>query len=274
MQAFELHCHSIYSKNTGIKWEGIAKPRDIIRIAKIRGLDGIALTDHNTIKGWKEAEKEAKKQDIIFIPGIELSTQNGHVIALGISEHIPNNLPLDDTLDAIWAQGGIAVAPHPFDIFNNGIKHAISKVDAVETFNALALDRFSNLFCTWKAAKLGLPTVSGSDAHTLEMIGLAKNLISANDMDSVLREIKKGNVIKETNYISLFDLLEWMRERFIRSYNDVIKQTYNYWKPKGIIARLAINHFIKNSSSKFWSGMADIGLVISIVYSGFKILTY
>ncbi len=272
--AFELHCHSIYSKGKRIRWESFTRPREIVRMARKRGLAGIALTDHNTTKGWSEARDEAKRCGILFIPGIEVSTQSGHIIGLGVSEHVPEGQPLDVTIDAIRAQGGIVIAPHPFDIYNNGVKHAIVKVDVVESFNALAIDRFSNIFCDWYARRLGLVTVGGSDAHSLDMIGLATNLVPADDIDSLLKAIKRGDVIKRSNYSSLSILMEWTRERFARSYNDIIAYTYNYWRPKGAIVRWLVSNFVKNSKSRLWSGVATLGLGISTLYSGLKILTY
>lgn len=273
-RAFELHCHSTYSKGRRVTWEGLATPREMVRAAKANGLGGIALTDHNTIGGLKEASEEAKAQGIIFIPGIEVSTQTGHIIALGISEHIREKQTLDATLDEIKSQGGISIAAHPFDIYNNGVKHAMSKTDAVEVFNSLSLDRLSNSFCKKQAEKLGLSTVSGSDAHAPSMIGLARNIIEADDLDSALKAIKAGKVELDVNYSSISGLLEWTRERFVRSYNDVLTQTYDYWRPKGIVARMLLNHFINNSKGKFWASMGGLGLGVSAVYSGLKILTY
>ena len=190
---FELHSHSYYSKATKIKWEGISSPAQVVRTAKRKGLGGIALTDHSTTKGWKEASREAEKIGIIFIPGIEIDSGEGHILAYGINEIIKDNLGLMETLDRIRAQGGVSAAAHPYDIRGMGCRELMDRADMVEVFNSLNMDRFSNWKAERRAKNLGLRMIAGSDAHTLDMIGASRNLVPAYDMDSFLKNIKKEN---------------------------------------------------------------------------------
>lgn len=269
---FELHCHSFYSKGEKIPCEGLNSPKQIIRRAKNIGLDGIALTDHKVITGLKQAEKEAKKQRIIFIPGIELQTKAGHLIGLGVNEKIKNFLSLDETIDKIHEQGAITIAPHPFDIKGDGIRDEISKVDIVEVFNALNIDKLSNYLTEKKVNNK--PVVVGTDAHSLEMIGYCLNLINANDMDSVLKQIKKKKVKFEKNYIPLNVIIDWSRERLIRSNIDVLNYiNENYWFPKNRIAKTLLNKFIE-SESKIWGILATFSLNLSRIYGTFRLMPY
>ncbi|NIO21820.1 MAG: PHP domain-containing protein [Candidatus Aenigmarchaeota archaeon] len=272
---FELHCHSWYSKGTKIPWECLSSPKEIMKQAKRLGLSGVALTDHKTTKGWKEAGEEAKKLRLLFIPGVELQAREGHIIALGISEGIDNHLGLEETIERIHEQGGLAIAPHPFDLKGDGIKNnGIEKVDAIEVFNSMNLDKLSNWVAEKKAKDLGKPMVVGSDAHTPEMMGYAVNISGATDLDSLLKEIKKNRLMFRTRYLHLNNLIDWYRERFIRSYVDVLNYIGdNYVYPKAIVARTLLNKFIK-SRNVFWDALAHFGLGVSTVYSMLKSVKY
>lgn len=85
MIKLDPHIHTLYSGDS----KNI--PDDIVKIAKKRGLDAIAITDHNTIKGYEVIAKR-NIEDILIIPGIEISTREGHIVALGITEEIENTL--------------------------------------------------------------------------------------------------------------------------------------------------------------------------------------
>jgi len=271
---FELHCHSWHSRGTKIPWESMSSPSDIFRRAKSLGLDGVALTDHNTTGGWEDARKEAKRLGMVFVPGIELETEEGHLIALGVTEGIDNRLGLQETIDRIHGQGGIAIAPHPFDLRGQGVRNGIEKADAVEVFNSMNQDRLSNWTADRKAKKLGKPMVVGSDAHTLDMIGYAINISGANDVDSLLREIKKDRLMFRTNYLPSNVLVDWYRERFIRSYVDVLKYINgNYVYPKAVLSKALLNRFVK-SRNVAWDLLARLGVGVSRVYSLFKTLRY
>ncbi len=267
---FELHCHSSYSKGTKIKWECLSSPSDVIDTAKWKGLDAVALTDHRTTKGWNEAEKEAKKQGIVFIPGQEVHTKDGHLLALGINEQIPNGRPLKETVERVHMEGGITVAPHPFDIKDEGVGEGIKYVDAVEVFNSLNLDRLSNNLAYKKAKKYGKPMVVGSDAHSLSMIGTSINHAKAKDMKGILKAIKSGQISLERHYISTGVLIEWVRERFLRSYYDVIKYINTNYNPvKAAFARFLLNKFLKYRKIP-WAFFARISILISGGYSLIK----
>ncbi len=274
MHAFEIHCHTYYSRGTKIPWEGLPSPEDVIRKAKSIGLSGIAVTDHGNTKSWERAKKEAKNQDIVFIPGEEIETRQGHVTALGISEHIKNGLSVPETIDLVHEQGGIAVAVHPYDMRGFGIKDLFLKADAVEVFNALSLDRVSNWFTRKKAEGSGMPMVAGSDAHSLEMIGYARNIARDAGLDSFLKEIKKGEIKTEYEYVPLALMNDWIRQRFINSYADVISYiNTRYSMPKAWLAKNMIRRYIVSTGS-FWNALGKLGIVFSSVYAGLKVFSY
>ncbi|MBL7206194.1 MAG: PHP domain-containing protein [Candidatus Aenigmarchaeota archaeon] len=275
---FELHCHSTHSRGKKIPFEGTVNPKAIIKHAKSIGLSGIALTDHNNSNGWKEAKEEAKKQDILFIPGIEISSlggtefhTKGHMIGLGLNENIEKGLGVKETVDRIHEQGGIAIAPHPFDLKNTGLKEEMKKTDAVEIFNSLSIDKISNFIAERKADKFGLSKVASSDAHTLDMIGNSVIKSGATDMDSLLKEIKNGYVGIEKRYATLKNIIDWSWERIIKSQAHILEYvTDNYWTPKKEITEMFLDKFVNNPEHGFWKFAASIGLANAYVYSAFK----
>ncbi len=272
---FELHCHSSFSLGRKIPTEGLSPPRDVIRTAKKQGLTGVAITDHDSVESWKEAGAEARKQGIVFIPGCEISSLKGHILGLGLSGPVRPGLSVGETMDRIHEQGGIAVAAHPFDIKGDGIKHDFRRADAVEVFNAVALDRLTNRFCEMKVKKSGKPMVAGSDAHTLKMIGTAPNMINADTVGSVLKKIRNGDVRFLKRYAPARELVYWARERLTRSENDVrayIQKHYRF--PKAPVSRFLLNRFLASKRERPWLYLGRFGMGVSVLYAGARVAGY
>ncbi len=264
---FELHCHSWYSKGGTVPWEGLVPPREIVKVLKRKGFGGLALTDHDTTAGWKDVMSEAKKQGMVFIPGVEISTKSGHMIALGIDKFIKSGLSLEETLDLVHKQGGIAVAPHPFDVREEGLGREFVKADAAEIFNSLNISRMENRVAEREVRKIGMPAVGGSDAHSLEMLGAAVNFINGHDVDSALEEIRKGRVRIERNYIPVPVVVSWARKRMEKSYDDIEKHIKaNYSAPKAALSRFMLKRFV-NSESRAWDVLGYFAVSVSIAYS-------
>lgn len=276
---FELHCHSMYSKGNKITWEAFMSPREIVKSARNKGISGIAITDHDNSDSWKQAKRAAREYGVVFIPGIEISSSKGHVIGLGLNEHIEGGLSLEETIEKIHQQGGLAIAPHPFDLRGHGIKNEMDMADVVEVFNSMNMDRLSNRLASSKAEEFGKPVVVGSDAHTEDMLGLSLNEINANDVDGALKEIRSGRAeISRTGYITLPMIMDWSKERFVRSYMDVMRYINdNYSKPRAWVARRMLRSFVLSRSrttDKTWELLANVGLGCSIMYGGLRFLTY
>ena len=143
------HIHSTYSTDS------TASPRDIVKKARSIGLDAIAVADHNTIKGSMAAIEEAKDfKDFVVVPGMEISSNKGHIVALGINEDVKQGLSPEDTVENIRALGGIAVAAHPFVSYREGLCDHVKDldIDAIETLNSRYVFGYSN----WRARNLAL----------------------------------------------------------------------------------------------------------------------
>src|SRR3989338_1207192 len=102
---FDLHVHSTHS------FDGRATVSQIMKHAK-GILDGIAITDHDVISGLKEAQLEARKNGLIFIPGIELTTPSGDILLLGINE-MPNAETIEELEDFVKDNNGAMIIAHP-----------------------------------------------------------------------------------------------------------------------------------------------------------------
>ena len=166
-----------------------------MRFIQRRGLNGFSITDHNTPKGGLEALK-VKPQDLIVIPGIEVSTKDGHILALNVSRDIPRNLPLIETIEIILDEGGVPIIPHLFrnlsGIKEDKLRRIHDKLDAIEVYNACSLPT-SNLKTAKIAKELNLGGSGGSDAHEPRYAGYAYTMLDTTDMsiDGVIEEITK-----------------------------------------------------------------------------------
>src|SRR5207247_10510641 len=108
---WETHCHSVYS-NVCRRWfDALNTPREMIESAFRGGLDGIIVTDHDTVKGGLAGKKIARGYNgFHVIPGAEVSSMAGHILAIGIEENIPKGLCLEESVDRIHDSGGAAAS--------------------------------------------------------------------------------------------------------------------------------------------------------------------
>lgn len=156
---------------------------DLVNQAKLKGLDGIAVCDHDVI-----FTDEVDYSDFLIIPGIEFSTEYGHLLGLFI-ESKDDNVKfdnIDETIDYIHSCGGIAVLPHPY-MRSSKVRFPeklLSKIDAVEIFNSRAERKIkdANRRAIRLAAKHSLPVTAGSDAHFKEEVGNAYMTIEAESL--------------------------------------------------------------------------------------------
>ena len=163
----DLHAHTWHSHDSPVS------PERLVRAAKRRGLDGIAITNHGRLAGYAAAQ-EAGGPDFRVIPGEEVYSTAGEIIGLFLHEEIPNGLSPEATCAAIHAQGGVVVIPHPYDRYRKGaIGEATLErlvraglVDAIEIFNGRMVVPMDNWAAKKYATAHHLPMTVGSDAHS------------------------------------------------------------------------------------------------------------
>jgi len=185
----DLHLHTHYSKDATTTLE------EVINYAKKRGLDGVAVTDHDTTLG---ALRLIKEKHLLVIPGVEVSSLHGHVLALNVTDPITPELSLRETVEKIHQLGGIAVIAHPAAVLKTGLGHTIissaSNLDAVEVMNTAAFPFLLTTYLSRRLAqRLELPQTGGSDAHHPDEIGNAYTVIDAeSNRNDIVEAIRKG----------------------------------------------------------------------------------
>lgn len=186
---YDLHVHSKYSR------DGYLDPKSIVKIARKRGLSGVAVTDHNTIKGGLETKKY-ETNDLKIIIGSEIQTERGEVMGLFLGEEIKSNT-FQDVIQEIKDQNGLVIFPHPFDeIRGNGIKPMyddVFLVDCVEVYNSRCLLEKYNRQAYEFAQVNKLKISAGSDAHFANEIGRAGVIV--NSEITYTEELLKENPI-------------------------------------------------------------------------------
>jgi len=156
----DLHVHTFYSG------DALTSPEEAVLWAARVGLDGLAITDHDTMRGARRALELGRRRGLLVLPGLEVETRGGHILAICPSEPVRPGLGLEEALDAI------------------------------EVFNASdILMPLTSRLALRLAARLRKPMTGGSDAHSPEAIGTAYTLVQADpELDEVLSAIEKGLV--------------------------------------------------------------------------------
>jgi hypothetical protein len=173
----DLHIHSSYSFDSTTSIEVVLE-----QAAYHCRLDVIAITDHDEIEGALRTAELASRYSIHLIPGIEISTSEGHLLALWVQRLIPAGLPLLETLAQIGDQGGLAIAAHPMapgvhSLSADAIRRAAAHpglgnvLVGIEVINAGLVFKRVNLSAGRLCQEMRLASVGNSDAHVSWMIG-------------------------------------------------------------------------------------------------------
>lgn len=185
LSKYDLHVHTKYSGDSPCKVESA------IEAGKKKGLSGIAISDHDTTKGVKEARKISKNKNFLIVPGIEISSADGHILGLGIEKPIPSNLSASKTVELIRKTGGVAIATHPFCLDPKPFSPLKAEFDAIETLNPRRY--IGNHLAKGYADRFDIPPFAGSDAHFHDEIGLAGVEVKCKPKtNEVLKKIKLG----------------------------------------------------------------------------------
>jgi predicted metal-dependent phosphoesterase TrpH len=188
----DLHVHSRFSPDSRLSLEEIAG--QLVRV----GLHGFALTDHNSIAGHAAlADLRSSYPSSFFLPGAEISTREGHLLAYGIRSPPAAQRPLLETIEWVRAEGGEPVLSHPFR-FSHGVGRRIAEsapVSALEVRNAHN-SRRANAKAEALATRRGLAGTGGSDVHGLADLGQAYTQFpeGVSTVDDFLEAIRKGRV--------------------------------------------------------------------------------
>ncbi|MGD6853124.1 MAG: CehA/McbA family metallohydrolase [Candidatus Bathyarchaeia archaeon] len=184
----DLHVHTTYSSDS------LITPKELVYYSKKRGLNAVAVTDHNTLDGaYKIAEQTP---DFLIIPGMEVSSADGHIVALNVEELIPRGYSAVETVERIHKAGGVAIACHPYVYLKGCLRNNVCDVfDAIEVINARAFPFKNSVKKAQEAAeRFHLSRVAGTDAHYGPQIGYGYTEIDVEEatVDAVAKAIVEG----------------------------------------------------------------------------------
>ena len=219
----DLHCHSFFSG------DGVSSPEALIAAARLKGLHGFALTDHNSSDGCRYLldkglvrEDGLPVDDFLVIPGVEVTTAEGHLLCLGVILPYLKGTPAKEVCALVHEMGGIAIPPHPYDLFRAGIRQSVLDsltLDGLEVFNAATTLKRYNRIAFEYATMRGLPMTAGSDAHHAAAIGTAYTILRTDNFSvrGILNQITAGTELNQ-QYLTPKDALRktwnnWLRLR-------------------------------------------------------------
>lgn len=208
----DFHIHSIYS------FDSLMSPQEILRQAKKEGLQGIAITDHNTIEGALETQKLNRDPELKVIIGVELKTEVDEIIGIFLKDRVFSN-NIRDVIDEIHSQGGLVILPHPYKYKSviSSDESILEKIDFIESFNSRCTGE-QNRKAQQLARSLNKPGVAGSDAHFLQEIGNAKTEVTE---DFLHRAITQKSIISVKGRKSPF---------YLQILSQIVKRTKRCYK--------------------------------------------
>ena len=195
----DLHVHTRYSIDSRIT------PKTLIKVACLKGLHGIAVTDHNTIQGGQDAKRHSQ-QDFLVIVGSEIKTTTCEIIGLFLQENIDSTDPYK-VLEAIQDQNAISVLPHPYRSIRSPSfpQEFLRLIDVIEGYNSRTQHK-NNQLAVDLASRTKKPICAGSDAHFYRELGRATTIFPDMTMteDTVRKALLNGDTttkIINSNYL-------------------------------------------------------------------------
>lgn len=179
--------HSNYSSDS------LITPEQLVHCARKRGLDGVAITDHDRLDG---SQKISEETNFLIIPGVEITSLDGHIVGLDLDKPVSPGLTAKRTVEKIHEAGGTAIACHPASFFKGSLGDKTdSSFNAVEVINSSSIPfSYSVKRARSLAQRLNLPQVAGTDAHFASEIGLAYTIVDAEPtVQSVIEAVRKGH---------------------------------------------------------------------------------
>jgi predicted metal-dependent phosphoesterase TrpH len=212
----DLHIHTNMS-------DGVNSVQDVLDHVALRGdLDVIAITDHDCIDASLWAYERRNLYPFEIVPGLEVTSADGHVLALWVTEVIAAGMSLAETAAAVHAAGGVAILAHPLEptisprafmrYFTQPTVLLQAEIDAVEVMNAGAITPG----CNWLAARVfrnvAIPKVGNSDAHIATSIGSGVTRFAGRSAADLRTAIAEGQTAAEgtpwpiTTYLKLLQI--------------------------------------------------------------------
>ncbi len=206
----DLHMHTSLG-------DGLASVEQIFEFVENHtDLDVIAITDHDDIRGARKALDLAAKKKWRFqvIPGNEITTRQGHLLALFVTCEFPMLRSLEASMEAVYKAGGLAIAPHPLSWLTTSIREKALLLQhttrlpfhGIETFNPSYAGRVAHIRVKeLNATVLNLPEFGGSDAHANSMIGRGFTMFPGCTIEDLRRAIDEKTTVAGGTFMNFPD---------------------------------------------------------------------
>jgi len=219
--------------------DGLASPEAILDAAERLGLDVIALTDHDDIRGAFLLRDIAARRSspVEIVPGVEVTTRSGHLLALWIEDEIPMFAALAATVSGIHRAGGVAIVPHPLSFLTfsvgEGALRALAAstdplvdVDAIETRNPSYAGRVRGARASWlNATVLHVAETGSSDAHHAKLVGTTWTDFDGDDGAALRRAIADRSTRPDGRHWTLGEHLDGVaRQQWRSMVRDPVKR--------------------------------------------------
>lgn len=217
----DLHMHTTYS-------DGLGTPKEVLDfVARFTDLDVIAITDHDVLDGSLWAVEQQGNYPFEIVPGMEVTSRDGHVLALWVTQLVPKGLSLAETCEAIHEQGGMAILAHPFEpliapvaslrYFRHPEVLKLSGVDAVEIMNAGAVTPGGSWLARKKFESGDLPVTGSSDAHMPACVGTGITRFAGFTAHDLRQSLAVGTTQAEGRRWAMTVYLQhWLKSRQMR----------------------------------------------------------
>lgn len=219
----DLHVHSIFS------YDGFNKPEMIVKQASKIGLDVIAITDHDNIKGAISAQKFENKYGVEVVIGEEVLTNEGEILGLFLKEEVKPGKTLKETIKIVHDQEGIVIIPHPFSFFPLtrpaiGVKLLYSLLkeknllpEGMEVLNSMPSAKLSSKKSRRLNEKIfNFAEVAGSDAHIEKHIGMGITLFPGQTKEDLKKAIINCQTRATGDFVSGKEHAEIIRKNIVR----------------------------------------------------------
>ncbi len=200
----DLHAHT-----RPLSWDSDLTADELIERSRAAGLDGVVLCDHDFCWDPEEVRELARRHDFLVLPGVEINTEDGHMLVYGVNEYVYGMHRTQDLADILQQVGGVMVAAHPYrrqmpwrirderDYVealqrasrNPAYRHCV----ALEKLNGRANAKektFAERLCEFT----GMPGTAGTDAHTRGEIARCATSFERRieDIGDLIEELKAG----------------------------------------------------------------------------------
>lgn len=191
----DLHVHTVASPDSRLTAD------DLVKAALVQGLDGVAVTDHNSTAGVAAVVEAARgATGFLVVPGVEISATEGHLLAYGVATPPAPHRPLAVLVEEVLRQGGVPVLAHPYRWAHGAGDRAArqEKVQGIETMNGRNSE-MANAKAELVAAQRRLSATGGSDAHEPERVGrcFTRCEDAAKSVEEVLDLLRHGRTHAE-----------------------------------------------------------------------------